>query len=334
MKPPTRIGITGGAGFIGSHLSERLVAEGREVVAVDDLSHGDLANLASCFEHPGFRFAEIDCRDRRELGRPFAGCEAIVHLAGEKIPRYGGAVKTLEANADGARSAYEVALRLGARVVLGSTSDVYGNARSPLHEDAELTLGPPVVRRWAYATSKLFAEHLGLALASERGLPLAILRLFGAYGPRNHPSWWGGPQAAFAENLLDGRPMEVHGDGRQVRSFTYVDDTVDAFVRALDAPLAAGEVINVGSAAPVSVLELAALVQDAAGIPGPLRAVHVPYESFGGRYQDVRRRIPDTRKAAQLLGFEARTGLDDGLERTLAWHRVRRATRAAAAAVS
>ena len=174
---------------------------------------------------------------------------------------------------------------------------MYGNARSPLHEDAELTLGPPVVRRWAYATSKLFAEHLGLALASERGLPLAILRLFGAYGPRNHPSWWGGPQAAFAENLLDGRPMEVHGDGRQVRSFTYVDDTVDAFVRALDAPLAAGEVINVGSAAPVSVLELAALVQEAAGIPGPLRAVHVPYESFDGILKGRAERVASSSRA-------------------------------------
>jgi UDP-glucose 4-epimerase len=331
VEPPRSIGITGGAGFIGSHLTERLVTEGREVVAVDDLSHGDVANLAGCFDRPGFGFAEIDCRDRRELGRAFAGCEAIVHLAGEKIPRYGGAVQTLEANADGARSSYEVALRLGARVILGSTSDVYGNAPSPLSEDAELTLGPPGVRRWAYATSKLFAEHLGLALASERGLPLTILRLFGAYGPRNHPSWWGGPQAAFAENLLDGRPMEIHGDGRQVRSFTYVDDTVDAFVRALDAPLRSGEVVNVGSNTPTTVLELAALVQAAAGIPGPLRVVHVPYESFGGSYQDVRRRIPDTRKARRLLGFEARTGLEEGLGRTVAWHGARRTARTAAA---
>ena len=169
------------------------------------------------------------------MRRTFAGCDAIVHLAAEKIPRYGNALKTLQANVAGAESVYEAALAIDAPVTIASTSDVYGNATPPFAEDDALTLGPPTTRRWAYATSKLYDEHVALALAAEQGLRPKILRFFGSYGPRNHPSWWGGPQAAFFEVLLDGELMDIHGDGRQVRTFTYVDDTVDGVVRALTA---------------------------------------------------------------------------------------------------
>jgi UDP-glucose 4-epimerase len=324
VKRPQRIGITGAAGFIGSHLCERLLGAEREVVGVDDLSHGALENLETCFEHRGFRFVEMDCGAQGALIQELAGCEAIVHLAAQKIPRYGGALKTLEANVAGARSVYESGLRLGAHVVLASTSDVYGTAPPPLREDASLTLGAPTTRRWAYASSKLYNEHLGLALAEERALRLTILRLFGCYGPRNHPSWWGGPQAAFIENLLDGRPVEVHGDGRQVRTFTFVADMVDGFVRVLDSPNVEGEIINVGIDQPTSIVSLAEQIQASMDVAPPLRAVYVPYESFGGRYQDVRRRIPDTEKAARMLGFRATVGLKDGLPPTVAWHRARR----------
>jgi UDP-glucose 4-epimerase len=163
-----------------------------------------------------------------------------------------------------------------------------------------------------------------LALAEERGLRVSILRLFGSYGPRNHPSWWGGPQAAFIEILLDGKVMEIHGDGQQIRTFTYVEDTVDGFVRALRTPAARGEVINIGGERPTRILELAGLVQDALGLPQPLRATFVPYEALPGKYQDVLERIPDTNKARQLLGFRARTSLEDGLAATVDWHRARR----------
>jgi nucleoside-diphosphate-sugar epimerase len=324
MELPQTIGVTGAAGFIGSHLCERLLADGRGVVGVDNLSHGTLGNLEGCLNRPGFRFVEMDCCDRRGLGRAFAECRAIVHLAGEKIPRYGGAVRTLEANVDGANSVYATALVLDAHVVLASTSDVYGNTAPPLREDAELTLGPSTTRRWAYATSKLYDEHLALALAEERGLRVTILRLFGCYGPHNHPSWWGGPQAAFIERLLDGEEMEIHGDGRQMRTFTFVDETVTALVLALDTPDAVGEIINVGAGKATPIAELAEAVQRAVGVPGALRAVFVPYESIGGRYQDVRHRAPDTDKAHRLLGFRATMGLEQGLPPTVAWHRRRR----------
>jgi UDP-glucose 4-epimerase len=201
---------------------------------------------------------------------------------------------------------------------------VYGNAEPPFAEDGNLVLGPPTTRRWAYAVSKLYDEHVCLALAEERGLKVTILRLFGSYGPRNHPSWWGGPQAAFAEILLDGGIMEIHGDGSQIRTFTYIDDTVEGFVRALSTPEARGEVINVGGEHPTRILELAERVQRALGMPLPLRAKIVPYDQMPGRYQDVLCRIPDTTKAKRILGFTAQTSIDEGLERTVAWHRDRR----------
>lgn len=318
------IGVTGAAGFIGSHLVERLINEGRRVVAVDDLSRGTLANLEPVLTHENFAFKQFDCRETRQLRRTFADCDTIVHLAAEKIPRYGGALKTLQANVAGAEAVYEVALATGALVVIASTSDVYGNATPPFAEDDPLTLGPPTTRRWAYATSKLYDEHVALALVEEQNLRATILRFFGSYGPRNHPSWWGGPQAAFFERLLDGEFMEIHGDGRQIRTFTFVTDTVDGVVRAMDTPEAEGEILNIGGDEPTTIVRLAAEVQGALDLKGPLRATMMPYEQIGGRYQDVRCRIPDTRKAAELLGFRATVGLTDGLAATAEWHRARR----------
>jgi UDP-glucose 4-epimerase len=319
-----RVGITGAAGFIGSHLCDRLVAEGLQVVGVDDLSRGTLANLSSVLEHRRFRFERMDCTRRRELRVAFHGCDAIVHLAAQKIPRYGGALMTLEANVAGVQAAAGVALMLDADLIIASTSDVYGNGQTPFHEDDNLVIGPSTSRRWAYAVSKLYDEHVVLALAEERDLRVSILRLFGSYGPRNHPSWWGGPQAAFIETLLDGNTMEIHGDGRQIRTFTYIDDTVEGFVRTLHTPEARGEIINIGGARPTTIFELAQLVQTIVGIPLPLRASFVPYESLPGRYQDVRKRIPDVEKAREILGFAATVSLEDGLARTFEWHRARR----------
>jgi len=319
MTNPTRVGVTGGAGFIGSHLCERLLSEGREVVAVDDFSHGNRANLATFAENPGFRFHQADCRDGRLLRRIFKGCDAIAHLAADKIPRYGGALRTLEGNVEGAHAACDVALALDVPVIITSTSDVYGNATPPFSEDDPVVIGPSTTRRWAYAVSKLYDEHIALAHAEENGLRTTILRLFNVYGTRNHPSWWGGPVTAFTEALLNGEIMELHGDGRQVRSLTYVTDTVDGFVRALDTPEAHGEILNIGGDEPITMVKLASAVQDVLGIKGPLRAKLLPYENIGGRYQDVRCRIPDTEKAARILGFNATVGLDDGLRASIEW---------------
>jgi nucleoside-diphosphate-sugar epimerase len=319
-----KVGVTGAAGFIGSHLCDRLLAEDVEVVGVDDLSRGTLLNLDGCLNHPAFRLEVMDCTNRRALRAAFDGCDTVVHLAAQKIPRYGGALMTLEANVAGVNAAATVALANDADLIVASTSDVYGNGTPPFKEDGPLVLGPPTSRRWAYAVSKLFDEHVCLALAEERGLKVTILRFFGSYGPRNHPSWWGGPQAAFFEALLDGDLIDIHGDGQQTRTFTYVEDTVDGVVRAMRTSAARGEVVNIGGDSPTTILELAELVQTTLGLPQPLRARFVPYESLPGRYQDVRHRIPDTTKARELLGFQARVPIAEGLARTCEWHRDRR----------
>jgi UDP-glucose 4-epimerase len=319
-----KVGITGVAGFIGSHLCDRLLAEGVEVVGVDDLSRGTLANLSQALGNPLFHFEQFDCTRRRELRAAFDGCDTIVHLAAQKIPRYTGALMTLESNVAGVNAAAHAALSLDADLIVASTSDVYGNAEPPFAEDGNLVLGPPTSRRWAYAVSKLYDEHVCLALAEERGLRVTILRFFGSYGPRNHPSWWGGPQAAFIEILLDGGTMEIHGDGQQIRTFTFVEDTVDGVVRAMRTPEARGEILNIGGSRPSTILELAHAVQAAVGISEPLRARFVPYEALPGNYQDVRKRIPDPTKARNLIGFDAQVTLEEGLARTVAWHRERR----------
>jgi nucleoside-diphosphate-sugar epimerase len=324
-----RIGITGAAGFIGSHLCKRLLHEGYEVVGVDNLTMGTLSNLDGCLGNERFFLEQIDCCDRRALQRAFHRCDAIAHLAAQKIPRYEGALMTLESNVAGMHAASSVALALDIDLIFTSTSEVYGNAPAPLVEDGPIVHGPPTTRRWAYAASKLYDEHIALRLAEERGLRVTILRLFNVYGPNNHPSWWGGPVVTFAEALLAGEPAVIHGDGQQVRTFTYVADTVDGFVRALREPAARGEIVNIGADTPVTILELAALIQEQLGIDGPLRARFLPYEALPGKYQDVRHRVPDVEKARRLLGFEAQVSLADGLAESLEWHRARAARREA-----
>lgn len=319
-----RIGVTGAAGFIGSHLCDRLLADGYEVVGVDDLSYGFVSNLETCLSHPNFRFDVVDVTQRRPLRAAFDACDAIMHLAAKKIPRYGGTLSTLEVNVGGVDAACAVALSLDADLIVTSTSDVYGDGTPPYREDGQLVIGPPTTKRWAYAVSKMYDEHHALALADERGLRTTILRLFNCYGPRNHLTWWGGPTVTFIEALLDGEPMEIHGDGHQTRCFTYVDDTVDGFVKALETPESRGEVVNVGSEELMTIRALAEAIQEQMGVPMPLRASFVPYESMPGNYQDVRHRIPDTSKARELLGFEATVPAAEGLAETIAWHREKR----------
>jgi UDP-glucose 4-epimerase len=320
MQLPPTIGVTGAAGFIGANLCERLLDEGCTVIGVDDMSMGTLRNMAGLLDHPNFRFEEFDCRDAARMREAMGECDAIAHMAALKIPRYGGALKTLAVNVDGSHVALELGRETGAHVVLASTSDVYGQAEPPFHEDDPIVLGPPTTRRWSYAASKYFDEHLALRMAEEEGLKVTILRFFNAYGVRNHPSWWGGPLSVFFEDLLDGKDMEIHGDGRQTRSFTYVSDTVDGVVRALARPETSGEVINIGNDQPIEIIELARKVQEAMGIEGDLRVNHVGLEELGGNYQDVRHRVPSLEKAKRLLGFEPKVSLEEGLAKTLAWH--------------
>lgn len=331
MSRPNIVGVTGAAGFVGANLVERLLDEGRSVIGVDDMSTGNRDNVARFLDHPNFTLHEYDCRDVEQLRRDFANVDGIIHLAAMKIPRYGGALKTMQVNVDGTHAAFEIALELDVPVVFASTSDVYGNAKAPFREDGEIVLGPSTSRRWCYATSKLFDEHLALRLTEERGLKVTILRLFNCYGAYNHPTWWGGPMSVFFEEMLDGNQVEIHGDGKQVRSFTYVSDTVDGFVRALDTDASRGEIINIGNTEPIAIIDLAHKIQDAVGVTGAIPDHLTSFESMGANYQDVYYRVPSTEKAKAILGYEAKVSLDEGIERTLAYIRERRAAEAAGA---
>lgn len=323
--------VTGVAGFLGSHLADRLLAAGHAVVGLDDLSTGSRAHLAGALANPRFRLLERDVTAAgafADLGAPAA---AVVHLAARKIPRYGDALTTLRVNAHGTEQALELARRTGAAFVLASTSDVYGQgATVPFAEDGPCVLGSPAVARWAYAGSKLFAEQLAFAYREAHGVPITILRLFGVYGPREHPSWLGGAPAVFIEAALGGTPLPLHGDGRQTRTFLYVDDAVAALAAAVERPAARGQVINVGATEEIEIRQLAELVVRLAGT-GPLRTRLVPYESFTGRpYEDVRRRVPDVRRCAALLGVRPTVSLEVGLGHAIAWHRARAAVEGAA----
>jgi len=205
-------------------------------------------------------------------------------------------------------------------MVLASTSDCFGrNPAVPFHEESVSVIGPPQVRRWAYAISKMYEEQALFAFRERHGLEGVILRLFGGYGPRQNLTWWGGPQSVFIGAALRGEEMEIHGEGRQTRSFTFVGDMVESFLRAATRPGLDGALCNVGHDREISIAELARLIWSLVRDDEP-RLRLVPYASFG-RYEDVERRIPDNRKAGELLGFRPQVTLEEGLPPTIAWQR-------------
>jgi UDP-glucose 4-epimerase len=316
-----RVAVTGVAGFIGANLAERLVARGDVVHGIDDLSHGSLENLDGLRGHDRFRLTRASILDPGAMDAVAEGAEAMVHLAAGKIPRYGDAMDTLVINAEGGLRVLRACRdRKVRRMVLASTSDCYGrNPAVPFSEDSVSVIGSPRVRRWSYAVSKMFEEQALFAFAERHGLEGVALRLFGGYGPRQNLTWWGGPQSVFIGAALKDEPLEVHGTGRQTRSFTYVDDLVDGFVRALDVPAAAGEMINIGSDREITIEDLARMVWRLVR-GGEPKIARVDFASFG-RYEDVERRIPDNRKAARLLGHVPTVTLEEGLARTIAWQR-------------
>jgi UDP-glucose 4-epimerase len=324
--------ITGCAGFLGSNLVGRMLGAGHEVAGVDNLSMGLLDNLAEFRGDRRFRFIQADVTDPAALGALGGPFEAVVHLAAFKIPRYGKAIDTLKINYRGTENALELARRLGCKLVLASTSDVYGrNPALPFSEaSSDSVIGNSKSPRWAYAVSKLFDEHLALAYQDAYGFPVTILRFFGSYGPKQPLSWWGGPPPVFIDCVLNDKPIPIHGDGSQTRSFTFVSDTVEGIYQATLRSEADGEIINIGSTQEITILELARRVKRASGTPGELKVEMVPYASFTGRkYEDVMRRVPDVALAERLLGVRAKVDIDDGLARTIEWQRGAVARRAA-----
>ena len=316
-----KIFITGSAGFLGSNLANQLLEKGYYVIAYDNLSMGKIENIDYLLSNPRFSFIKGDVKDLPTLQSASLGADLIVHLAAYKIPRYGNALETLLTNSIGTKNVLDIAITNKTKVVFGSTSDVYGkNSSIPFREDSDCLLGPSTVRRWSYAVSKLFDEHLCYAYQESYDLPVTILRFFGSYGPQQHLTWWGGPQSVFIDAILKGKPVEIHGDGLQTRTFTYVSDTVNGIVAAMECDQSKGEIFNIGSSGEISILGLANLIKRLSGTAGELDYKLVPYSTFGN-YEDVRRRIPDTSKARRILDFDAKVSLEEGLSQTIQWQR-------------
>ncbi|MDJ0909446.1 MAG: GDP-mannose 4,6-dehydratase [Woeseiaceae bacterium] len=320
-----RILVTGGAGFLGSNLTKRLLDEGHEVVVVDNLSMGRLENLSACSGKPGYEFVEADVTHASTFEQMDDNFDCIVHLAAFKIPRYGKALDTLQINYRGTEMVLEYARKLDCKCVLASTSDVYGrNPEIPFSEEnTDSVIGSSKAPRWAYAVSKLFDEHLAFAYQDAYGFPVVLLRFFGSYGPNQHLTWWGGPQSVFIDAVLKDEVIPIHGDGSQTRSFTYVSDTINGIYASIVKDEANGEVINIGATTEITILELANKIKALSGTPGELKVEFVPYESFTGKkYEDVMRRVPDMTLCKKLLGVEAVVDLDEGLRRTIEWQRL------------
>jgi len=318
--------ITGCSGFIGSNLTIRLLKEGHTLVGLDNMSQGDPLNMEGFIKNPKFTFVKSDILDLEAFKKAAEGCDVIYHLAAFKIPRMGNAYDTLHINTAGTQNAILAAVHNKAFLIFSSTSDVYGkNPKIPFSEEHDLVLGPPNVRRWAYAISKAYDEQLCFAEAERLGLEFSIVRFFGGYGPAQNLTWWGGPQSVFINHALEDRPIPVHGDGLQTRSFTYIDDHVEGLKRVMDNRKSArGEVFNLGNDREMTIVDLAKMVWRLARPGSDPKIEIIPYAAFG-KYEDVMRRVPDITKSEKILGFRAKWQLEDGLPITIEWQKKRRA---------
>jgi UDP-glucose 4-epimerase len=314
--------VTGGAGFIGSHLVDRLVAEGASVTVLDDFSTGRADNLAHLSGSRALTVLRGSILDADLVDRAVRETALVFHLAAAVGVRHimrdpVGAVLT---NVLGTEHVLAAALRYGARVLFASTSEVYGRSNQiPFREDGERVLGPTWIHRWSYATAKSVDEHLTFAYA-ERGLRVSVVRYFNSYGPRIDENGYGSVIARFAVQALRGTALTVHGDGLQTRCFTFVSDSVDGTLRAAERDEAIGRVFNIGNVEEITILDLARRIRDLLGSSSPIE--FVPYDSYYPRgFQDTPRRVPEIALARSLLGFEPKVRLEDGLARTVSWCR-------------
>jgi len=304
--------ITGGAGFIGSHLAERLLQLGHEVLVIDNLSTGSIENISHLKSSPGFSYVIDTINNESLLAEMIDRSDVVFHLAaavGVKLI-VEQPVHTIETNVHGTEVVLKHANKKKKLVVLASTSEVYGkSADVPFREGADLVLGATVKHRWAYACSKLLDEFLALAYWKERKLPIVIVRLFNTVGPRQ-TGQYGMVLPTFVRQAIAGLPITVFGDGRQTRSFTYVGDVVDALVKLVDEPRAIGEVFNIGNTGEVSIRDLAERVKKLAGSTSPIQ--YVPYDqAYEAGFEDMPRRVPDISKIRALIGYEPKLELDD-----------------------
>jgi UDP-glucose 4-epimerase len=313
-----RVLITGGAGFVGSHLSDALLERGDEVFVLDNLSTGSIDNIVHLKAHPRFHYT-IDSVDNEPLlAELIDRCDVVVHLAaavGVKLI-VEQPVHTIETNVHGTEVVLKHANKKKKLVLIASTSEVYGkSADVPFREDADLVLGPSVKHRWAYACSKLIDEFLALAYWKERKLPVIIVRLFNTVGPRQ-TGQYGMVIPNFVRQALAGQPITVFGDGTQSRSFTYVGDVVTAMVALINEPRAIGHVFNIGNPGEISIHDLAVRIKTLTGSASDI--VRIPYDqAYEAGFEDMPRRVPDISKVRDLVGYNPTVALDEILGRVI-----------------
>jgi UDP-glucose 4-epimerase len=312
--------ITGGAGFIGSHLSERLLSEGWEVTILDDLSTGSNSNINHLKRHRLFRYVINTVMDRAVLAELVDDCDIVFHLAaavGVQLIVH-SPVRTMHTNIRGTELVLEAAAKKRKKVVITSTSEVYGKStRIPFREDDDLLIGPPTYGRWSYACSKAIDEFLALSYHRERALPVVIARLFNTVGPRQIGTY-GMVLPRFVSAALAGQPIEIYGDGTQSRCFGWVGDVVSALFQLSTCDRAVGKLFNIGSDEEVTINELSDLVRDVTGSHSPV--VHLSYkEVYGEEFQDMARRVPDLSRIRGLLGYAPSKSLREIIE-TVADH--------------
>jgi UDP-glucose 4-epimerase len=317
-----KILVTGGAGFIGSHLCELLIQKGHHVVAIDNLSTGRLDNIQHLLPMPSFQFVRESITNSQVLDRLTSEADILIHLAavvGVKLivedPVY-----TIATNIMGTEAVLTTANRYGCKVMLASTSEVYGKGlKVPFNEDDDCVMGPTSHSRWSYATSKAIDEFLGLAYYHQFGLPVVVMRFFNTVGPRQ-TGRYGMVLPRFVRQALLGDPITIYGDGAQSRCFADVADIIDATVRLSEDSRAVGQVFNIGSTEEVTICELAERVIAATGSQSKI--VYVPYEeAYAPGFEDMRRRVPDLDKIYHLIGYKPRYTLDETLQRVIVYER-------------
>lgn len=321
--------ITGGAGFIGSHLGEALLERGDSVAVIDDLSTGSIANIAHLKQHPSFSYVVDTMLNAPLLAELVDAADQVFHLAAAVGVRLivDSPVRTIETNVGCTERVLAAACKKHKKVLVASTSEVYGkSAALPFREDGDLVLGATTRGRWSYACSKAIDEFLAIAYWRERRCPTLIVRFFNTVGPRQ-TGRYGMVVPRFVKQALHGEPLTVYGDGIQSRCFTNVGDTVRATIALMDADNTVGEVFNVGSEHEIRILDLAERVLELTESGSEIR--FVPYrEAYGEDFEDMPRRVPSLEKVRRAVGYEPQIGLDETLESVIEYHRSLEAPRA------
>lgn len=316
-----KILVTGGAGFIGSHLVEKLIAVGHEVWSLDDFSTGKKQYIDPILTHPQHHFIQGSVLDRSLLHALISRVDVIFHLAAVLGVKncVEDPLKVISGNIDGTKNVLEEAFQQKKKVIFASTSEVYGkNNRLPFHEDDDRVFGSASIYRWCYAVAKSVDEHLCLAYA-KNGLPVTVLRYFNAYGPRAAASAYGGVIPRFITAALQNKPLYVYGTGKQTRCFTYIADTVEATALAIR-PEANGLIINIGSNEQISIKKLAKQIIKMTNSTSEI--ISVPYqEAYGSGYEDMLQRQPDITRLRKVLGFLPKVSRKEGLEKTIQWYK-------------